>query len=239
MRSQASIRNIAPSRGLTPLGGLCLYGDHTVPEGAKVMELKACENCMCTFTREKRPLEARKVKNYVDARYLHVDSFSVIYVDRGERYCKHCRKRLLLPENQEVYKEQLLPILQQAHRGSKLPKYDDSLLPKEQRHVYTQPLIVPSIKRPKRPRFDYGKDWPQRLRAAFVERGPMSTEDIQEIVGGIGMPCSVLNIIRHAGIRLARIGSVPRRVNTGRAPGLYTMAELLESHTKMYTETQA
>lgn len=132
MSSPATVRSIGYSgKGtLTPLGGLCGYGDHTVPEGAVVVEPKQCENCVAIFIREKRPLESRRVKNYGTGNATEPE-YSTIYVDRGERYCKNCRTNLLMPLELADYKEQLEPQLTISHSSSKLPRYDDSLMPKK------------------------------------------------------------------------------------------------------------
>ena len=139
MSSSATVRNVFVNPTKFSLGGLCGYGDHTVPEGATVVEAKQCEKCVAIFIREKRPLEARKVRNYGLSTGYHgayaVDEpeYSTIYVDRGERYCKRCRGNLLMPLDLADYKEQLEPQLTVHHNGNKLPKYDDSLRPVERR----------------------------------------------------------------------------------------------------------
>lgn len=228
--SPATVRSIHVDVNHFSLGGLSLQGDHVVPEGAKVLEMKQCENCTGTFLREKRPLEARKVNNR-DGNFGNASmykstepEFSVIYVDRGQRYCKRCVARFLLPENQDAYKEQLLPQLQQAHYGSKLPRYDESLLP---RSVTPKPEV-----RQRRKKHYTHKDWKVRLMDAFMVNGAMTYEAMQEVVGNVGGPSDTATLLNHAAFKLQRVGSAPRRTLKGPQPGLFLPTAMAQEYFK-------
>lgn len=110
--------------------------DHSIPSGAHLMELKLCENCPNTFVRR---------------------------VHSGIKYCGPCRGRQLMPMNLDDYRDELSAADASSKHSNKLPKYDDSLLPKQSGARF----LPVGIKR--RVRRDYG-DWRERLLIAFSQQ---------------------------------------------------------------------
>ena len=84
--------------------------EHVVPAGAKVLELKTCENCGRPFARSRPPLSCSP-----EGRTL------------GARYCAGCNAAYLLPPDTAEYRAMLPTTAEMAHR-SYLPHYDNSLL---------------------------------------------------------------------------------------------------------------
>lgn len=83
-----------------------LVTEHSIAPGDFVVELKQCENCSATFVRK--------------------------IGCGGVKFCGRCRGNMLLPDRNEEYREQLYSGARQKH-SNYLPKYDDSLLPKEEK----------------------------------------------------------------------------------------------------------
>lgn len=96
--------------------------DHCVPSGARLIELKQCENCPTHFVR------------------------SLCVHPRVERcgcqkYCANCIARVLMPASNVIdFQQELKSIAPQLSKHA--VRYDDSLLPRESRRV--QKLLWPS-----------------------------------------------------------------------------------------------
>lgn len=204
IHSIASVSN--PKSMTTPLG-IGFFTDN-IPAGAQVMELKQCENCVRSFLRPRAGHRAVVVKNKnYDGT---IEENSIIYKDTGERFCKECRSRLLQPDEsaQEIIKE-MLPTEGQMRHSNHLLRYRSEL---------------------PRPRQRYG-NWRMRVTEALVARGPLSAEELQEIVGhkDSDSPFMTLSLFRSSGFKLVRVGNAARRLVNGRPPGLYTLPHLAQA----------
>lgn len=87
------------------------------PQGWKIVELKTCENCLTCFTRDRCNCQ-------------------IAFTGRCgcKKYCANCVGNMLMPVNLQDYKDALPTEAEQRH-AHHLPKYDDSLLPKERRRL--------------------------------------------------------------------------------------------------------
>lgn len=223
----ATVRYISANTASGSLGVVnFISGEHRLPPGATVVEVKYCENCMRAFSRPVALLEPRVIKLKRPAGYLPSDwePEITVMVDTGQRYCGHCRGRMLMPEasEQEQYKEQM-PAASRMLHSTLLPRYDDSLSPRQMK-LFSKLHSAPAHAIAKRKRRDYGA-WKYRVSVALRERGPLSLEQIQEIIGCPGSPATAGSLCHNSGLKLQRVGSAPRRVPYGPAPGLYALRE--------------
>lgn len=184
-------------KGYGAAGMGLLIADHRIPPGFYVVELKQCEGCVALFARR---------------------------AQSGILYCAKCRGRALMPDPSTATFAAALPTEGEMKHSNHLPRYDDSLLPKEHRRVYTtQPKPAPA----RRAYRSYG-NYVERLRLVIAKRGPMSLEDMQEIVGCPGGPSHVNALLRGQGILLRRCGNAPRRSPNGPPPGLFDFGETIQ-----------
>lgn len=132
----------------------------------------------------------------------------------GLKYCGPCRAHCLMPLNLDAYRE----AFPHERPNNKLPHYDDSLLAKKQKGMYTRQLSLVSVRQPRK-KLDYG-DWRSRLLLVFAAKPRLTSEEIQEVIGCPGIPSRALNMARGM---LVRVGDVERRVHNGRYPGIYAL----------------
>jgi len=223
---QATVKTIGLPSGLTPIG---LLYPSDAPPGSRV-QLKQCENCVRTFVRAQpgsfRPFTV--TNRGLSQGPSDGPETSTIYLDTGERFCPICRSRMLLPDErlQQEVKDQL-PTEGQMGHSNHLIRYDDSLVPREQRTVYRMRLGIPTKKRIRR---SYG-DWKTRVIEALRSRGPLSCEQLQDAIGSVGGPNAAYALIAGSSIGpLLRVGHAVRRVGVGKVPGLYTIPQFAKDH---------
>ena len=181
------------SAPVTCINSLC-FDPQPFPVGYHRVFIKLCENCLASFTR-----------------------------DEGSRqkYCAPCVGRMLLPMNLDDYKDALPREAVQGH-SHRLPHYDNSLLPKEQRRVYTRRPAPRKIQTTHR----YG-NWKERLMEAFAERPRMTAQEIQDIINCPGAPWSAVNLCYNCDFPIVPVGSLPydyRNKRGGRTPRIYALA---------------
>lgn len=213
----SGIRSIpAPSKDAATLGMMQSFMDvdHRVPEGARVLEAKSCENCTRTFFRPK-PLAFRRVvvSNALDPKYDYAEpkTDSVIYVDTGKRYCNACVRTTMSPVDDQEYREQLPKEAEMRH-SHHLPKYDESVaeFPKRKTPV----MSSRSIRR-------YAGNWLNQLLVA-VEKQPMTREEIAALTGV--KYNTISSLLAHYGFSLVIRGNVwPRKSCMGVNPKLFTL----------------
>ena len=175
-----------------------ITAQHRVPEGYIVLEIKQCENCPGSFSRE-----------------------------RGStvKYCGRCRARALMPDLISLQTlRDMLPTPAEMKHADHLPHYDTSLVEPVNR-VQARHMRVPSKKRSYR---RYG-NWKERLEATFRVKIRLTLEEIQDVIGCPGGPDAASTLCRNSGFKLTRVGNALRKVPRGKAPGLYSMAALLET----------
>lgn len=183
--------------------------EHAVPPGSKVLEQKYCENCTATFTRP-RPAEHRTV-NVDGGRFcgkLYESNFApgTVKKDIGQRYCPRCRTNMLLPVDDQDYREQLPREAEMKH-SHHLPKYDESIK-RNYHRVY-------------RKRISYG-DWIFRLLQAN-QQGPINYSQMLEITG-MKTAGNVHSNLKYHGFQLVIVGHVfPRKSCMGPAPRIYNI----------------
>jgi hypothetical protein len=185
---------------------------HQVPAGARVLESKQCENCTRTFTRPIKPKRPVIVRNQASDE----SEFSMIFVDTGVKYCPRCLGNMLLPEEQETYKDQL-PTEGEMKHSNHLPRYDRSLV-QPGSNLHKMQTRCRSAKK------DLG-NWQPRLRQAFVEKLVMSAKEIHEVIGSTAKSFSMaVGLARSVGFRFIEVGNVwPRPSCMGVCPKLYRM----------------
>lgn len=110
------------------------YASTQLTMAGRLVEFKLCENCARPFVRAagQGTRKAKLIRYRQSEDSEGVERFA--FVDQGAKYCPGCCQRLLLPEDQNEYRE-LLPqtTRDKLYLPRMLPKYDDSLLPKAQR----------------------------------------------------------------------------------------------------------
>lgn len=195
-----------------------LSGDHAVPSGWKVVELKYCENCMTAFSRE-----ACSCRYQALLRGAQFDFAE--FKCECKKYCANCIGRLLLPLDLQDYKT-TLPREAEMRHAHHLPRYDNSLLPKEHQRVYTHQ--IPAA--PPRRNYLSGRlgNWRERLEAKFRSTPEgLTGEQIQDVVGWSGGPEQACQYLRRAGFAVTIVGKGPRRSPHGVAPNVYQLTELV------------
>jgi hypothetical protein len=212
------------------IGVLAREEDCRVPEGAKVFELKCCENCVVSFLRVRKPLREIILDNPRPwgITIQEWQERSRIYVDTGDRYCRNCRSRMLLPpslEEEEVYRDQL-PRLG-TRDGSHLPHYDSSLIDRsKQSRILRLPVKYHA-------KYVWHRDWKRRLLSALAERGPLSAKEIVSIVGSNSThPSGMLTTIRETFDLRAVASEWPRVRSMGPATKLF---RIVGSESEDYT----
>jgi hypothetical protein len=192
--------------------------DSELPESYKVVELKQCEECLAHFVRERSTHHAIILKNSFttetfESLHLQYSDTKVIYRDDGERFCKECRTRMLLPpimtEERQAYEHEMKTTV--PNLSKHIIHYDDSL------------NVVSARPGTRRKRKDYG-NWEERVMDAFLSQGPLSAKQIAEIIG-LGKysqnPSVVLGWCKYAQMMLIAVASVWPRTRLGATPKLY------------------
>jgi hypothetical protein len=190
--------------------------DAHLPKSYCVVEVKSCEGCCANFFRPRsthRPvvLSNAASRDMFESLHLQGSETKTIYRDEGERFCKNCRTRMLLPpeltQEREAYQNEMKSVV--PNLSKHLIRYDNTLLnPTRRRKI---------------------SDWKAKLTEAFISRGPLSTREIVEITGHhlIENYSAIIQIIRIAGFRVVVVGSVwPRKSCMGSAPKLYWLESL-------------
>ena len=106
--------------------------DCKAPVASIIKTIKVCETCGTLFSRPCAPMRPVIVKGLKFNEETGEDepTACIVYVDTGERYCGSCKSRMLLPPNQDDYREQIPKI--GPNDCVHLPHYDNSLLPKRE-----------------------------------------------------------------------------------------------------------
>jgi len=219
------------ARPITSIGTLPPLKDCRVPDDAKVLELKGCENCLRLFARTRVQLRPLLVSNieWGDGREVWDSPKKLIFVDPGPKYCPTCCRAMLLPVEDREYRDELPTSAAMKHR-TYLPHYDGSLVDPEHR-LRTRPTPAPPP--PKRWKKNFLGDWKTRLIQALIDRGPLTCKQMAEITGhsvsdarGMLNYSLVVSTARAAGIFVQAVGSVwPRPSCMGPAPKLYALVQ--------------
>lgn len=190
--------------------------DCRVPPGAQVVELKHCENCGMPFTRPKAGLKPFIVKNERDYRWQTDEEQKTIYVDAGIKFCASCRARLLMPPEEDLYREALPEV--PRHPNHELVHYDDSLTP---RKVVAR--VVLSFPRDRRPAGKLG-NWMVLLIAALKKQGMMTRKEMIKVTGHIDER-SLNSAITARGLKFERVANLWPRVGRGTPTGYYIIVD--------------
>jgi DNA-binding CsgD family transcriptional regulator len=117
-----------------------LYPVVVPPPGALMMELRYCQTCGRPFFRQFAATEIYEehvVSFTVLAGRAPLEFRATLRKDHGERFCRGCKGRRLLPDiaAQIAYLEQMPGTDRQMQHATRLPKYDETLLDPSPRKV--------------------------------------------------------------------------------------------------------
>jgi hypothetical protein len=118
-----------------------------LPDGLIILhlELKYCEACGSSFSREFSPTEVRGH----DTVYVYGlgDKEVELRKDRGDRFCGRCKSRQLLPDLRadELYRAQFPGSERQMKTRYQGPKYDESLVKKAVVACYRELKVMTAV----------------------------------------------------------------------------------------------
>ena len=142
----------------------------------------------------------------------------VVRKDHGERFCKRCRSRCLVPDvlSAENYKMQMPGTDKQMRHAIYVPKYDRQVKSGKKWSNGCEGKTRAQI-------LQEAAAWRTAVREAFAAKGRLTTEELQAII-----PCcySVYNAptrCREAGLRIKLVSRVCRKGIRGPGIGVYVL----------------
>ena len=186
------------------------FNPQPFPEGYYAVDLKSCENCNGSFTRP------RCMCDHLSGRKCGCP-----------KYCAQCVANMLMPPKEEIAVQQR----EAETYGVRKPRhirYDDSMLPKEQRGVHTQQMRSETVKKRKYRKYI---GWHQPLLEQFVLKHCLTAQDIQDVINCSGTPAYAMTYVWQAmksGTfpKIMAVGYVKKTDDTpGRPPRIYALVE--------------
>ena len=225
MSSLATVRAIhAPHNGV---GVFIPDEECRIPSGSRVVELKYCELCGRSFSRQASatvPREQKERDGNWGERFFGAAVTRIRRYDSGQRICFSCARSPLpdlraeeLLEQQNEYQEQL-PDLSKLHLSSHPIKYDQSIAGREtnSHRVNEQPIV----RRRKRANTS---EWEQLIYDAFLVYGERTMEQLCDVLPGCYTPASVNQFCLYHRIPVKLVRYENPKNFRGRGHGVYAL----------------